>query len=85
MCAVGLVRVVGVADIDFMTPGERMERYSLVMKFPTPFEAVQAAKDRIQLRIAQREIARPAGASLVKGKSLEYRSYSTPELLCPCY
>ncbi|NEX60165.1 hypothetical protein [Noviherbaspirillum galbum] len=45
---------VGGAEIDFMTDQERAERHKLVMMLPSSFEEAQAAKARIQVRIAQR-------------------------------
>ena len=42
-----------------MTAGERAERHALVMMLPTSFDDAQAAKARIQARIAQRR-NRPA-------------------------
>lgn len=58
-CAPDFACTVGGADIDFMTAGERAERHALVMMLPTSFDDAQAAKARIQARIAQRR-NRPA-------------------------
>ncbi len=57
MCVADFACVVGGADIDFMTHGERAERHSLLMMLPTQFEEAQAARVRIQFRIAERKKA----------------------------
>jgi hypothetical protein len=64
MCAADFACVVGGAEIDFMTPDERAKRHALVMMLPTSFEEAQAAKARIQARIAQRK-TRHAQAAVV--------------------
>ena len=45
---------VGGADIDFMTTEERVERHQLMLMLPTFAEDREAARVRIQARIAER-------------------------------
>ncbi|MYM92598.1 hypothetical protein [Duganella vulcania] len=54
MCTPDFVSLLGGAAIDFMTPEERAERHELVMQLPTFHEERQAARARIQARIAER-------------------------------
>ena len=46
---------VGGSDIDFMTSAERDERHQLMLGLPTFAEEREAAKDRIDVRIAERK------------------------------
>jgi hypothetical protein len=55
LCAADFACLLGGADIDFMTADERAERHRLVLMLPTRAEEIQAAKARIQLRVAQRK------------------------------
>lgn len=58
MSDAGFATLLGGADLDFMTAEERAERHTLVMMLPTQLEEVQAARARIQARVAQRKTLR---------------------------
>ena len=45
---------IGGAAIDFMTPEERRERHELILLQPTAAEEREAARLRIQARVAER-------------------------------
>lgn len=45
----------GGAEIDFMTPDELRERHALLLQLPTSAEEREAARFRIQARIAERK------------------------------
>jgi len=49
------VGVCGGAEIDFMTAEERQERHALMLSLPTLAEEAQAARARIQQRVAARK------------------------------
>lgn len=54
LCAADFSCTVGGAEIDFMTPEERAERHTLMLQLPSYREEAQAARARLQERIAQR-------------------------------
>lgn len=53
-----LAATIGGAEIDFMTPNERQERHELLLQMPTQAEEREAARLRIQARIAERRVQR---------------------------
>ncbi|WP_246262166.1 hypothetical protein [Aromatoleum evansii] len=59
-CSADLVGAIGGAEINFMTPEERMERHQLMLMMPTFAEEREAARERIAQRILLRRQHRKA-------------------------
>jgi hypothetical protein len=62
-CTSDMARALGGAEIAFMTSDELAERHRLMLMLPTFAEEAQAARARIQARIAQRKHSAQVSAS----------------------
>ena len=68
---------VGGAEIDFMTPEELRERHALLLQLPTSGEEREAARFRIQARIAARK-AKQSLRLMSENSSIESARFNAP-------